>query len=74
MPFLWSVIAKEGQVFGDPPTGSEVKVTNGRNFSYPGYNEIFTGWADPNIDSNNKVPNNNVSVLEWLNRKDGVPP
>ena len=68
MPFLWSVIAKEGQIFGDPPTGSEVKVTNGRNFSYPGYNEIFTGWADSSIDNNNKVPNHNVTVLEWLNR------
>ncbi len=71
MPFMWGVIAKEGQIFGDPPTGTEVKVTNGRNFSYPGYNEIFTGWADPNIDSNNKTPNHNVSVLEWLNRKEG---
>jgi type I phosphodiesterase/nucleotide pyrophosphatase len=70
MPFLWSVIAKEGRIFGDPPTGSEVKVTNGRNFSYPGYNEIFTGWADSSIDNNNKVPNHNVSVLEWLNRKE----
>ena len=50
--------------------GDEVKVTNGRNFSYPGYNEIFTGWADPRIDSNNKVPNHNVTVLEWLNRKE----
>jgi hypothetical protein len=70
MPFLWNVIAKEGQVFGDPPMGTEVKVTNGRNFSYPGYNEIFTGWADSSIDNNNKSPNHNVSVLEWLNRKE----
>jgi hypothetical protein len=68
MPFLWSVIAGEGQVFGDLQAGGDVKVTNGRNFSYPGYNEIFTGWADPSIDSNRKIPNHNVSVLEWLNR------
>ena len=70
MPFLWSVIAKEGQIFGDADAGREAKVTNGRNFSYPGYNEIFTGWADPDIDSNEKVPNRNISVLEWLNRKE----
>ena len=70
MPFLWSVIAKKGQLFGDAGAGSEAKVTNGRNFSYPGYNEIFTGWADPRIDSNNKIPNHNVTVLEWLNRKE----
>jgi hypothetical protein len=67
MPFLWGVIAEKGQLFGD--AGDEVKVTNGRNFSYPGYNEILTGWADPSIDSNDKFPNRNVTVLEWLNSK-----
>ncbi len=70
MPFLWSVVAKQGQIFGNVNAGSEVRVTNGRNFSYPGYNEILTGFADPKIDSNNKVPNQNVTVLEWLNGQD----
>jgi hypothetical protein len=70
LPFFWNVIAEQGQLFGDASAGSEAKVTNGRNFSYPGYNEIFTGSADPNIDSNEKIPNNNISVLEWLNRRD----
>jgi Type I phosphodiesterase / nucleotide pyrophosphatase len=70
MPFLWNVIAKQGQVFGNVNAASEVKVTNGRNFSYPGYNEILAGFADPKIDSNNKVPNQNVTVLEWLNGQD----
>ena len=68
MPFLWGTIAEKGQLFGD--AGDEVRVTNGRNFSYPGYNEILTGWADPRIDSNNKCPNTNATVLEWLNRKE----
>ncbi len=71
MPFVWNVIAKKGQLYGNANAGCEVKVTNGRNFSYPGYNEIFTGAADPRIDSNNKVPNANVTVLEWLNHLDG---
>ena len=71
MPFVWNVIAKKGQLYGNANAGSEVKVTNGRNFSYPGYNEIFTGAADSRIDSNNKVPNANVTVLEWLNHLDG---
>ena len=70
MPFLWNVIAKEGQIFGNVNAGSEVRVTNGKNFSYPGYNEILTGFADSNIDSNDKVPNRNVTVLEWLNTTD----
>ncbi len=70
MPFFWSVIARHGQLYGNSAAGSEVKVTNGRNFSYPGYNEILTGFADPKIDSNDKVPNQNVTVLEWLNGQD----
>ena len=71
MPFLWDVVARQGQIFGNVKVGSEAKVTNGRNFSYPGYNEIFTGAADPRIDSNNKIPNANITVFEWLNGLDG---
>jgi hypothetical protein len=69
MPFFWNVIAKQGQVFGNTNKGSVVKVTNNLNFSYPGYNEILTGAPDPRVDSNDKVPNPNVTVLEWLNGK-----
>ena len=47
-----------------------VRVTNGHNFSYPGYNELLSGKADPRIDSNDKKPNPNVTVLEWLNGRD----
>ena len=50
--------------------GSEVRVTNGHNFSYPGYNELLSGKADPRVDSNDKKPNPNVTVLEWLNGRD----
>jgi hypothetical protein len=57
LPFLWNRIGVQGQIFGNQNKGSVVKVTNGKNFSYPGYNEIITGAADPRIDSNNKVPN-----------------
>ncbi len=69
LPFLWGVIAKEGQVFGNHREGSVARVANGLNFSYPGYNELLSGFADPRIDSNDKRPNPNVTVLEWLNRK-----
>jgi hypothetical protein len=71
MPFFWRTIAKDGAVFGDPSRGSVVHLTNGLWFSYPGYNEMLTGSADARVDSNNKVPNPNVSVLEWLNRRPG---
>src|SRR5690349_14994581 len=39
MPFLWSVVAKNGQIFGNRKASSEVSVSNGFNFSYPGYSE-----------------------------------
>lgn len=69
MPFLWSTVARQGQIFGNADKGSRAHVTNGRNFSYPGYNELLTGAPDPRIDSNAKRPNPNVNVLEWLNKK-----
>ncbi len=71
MPFMWSGVAKEGQIFGDPSRNSRAHITNGLWFSYPGYNEMFSGAADPRIDSNDKIPNPNVTVLEWLNTRPG---
>jgi len=71
LPFLWGTVAKQGQIFGGGESKSIVRVTNGRRFSYPGYNEILCGFGDPRIDSNDKKENPNVSVLEWLNGKDG---
>ncbi len=69
MPFLWSVVAAQGQLFGNRDLGSDSHVTNGLNFSYPGYNETVTGFADPRIHSNDNIPNPNVTVFEWLNAK-----
>jgi hypothetical protein len=69
MPFFWTVIARNGEVFGDAGAGSVARVTNGLRFSYPGYNEMLAGFPDPRIASNDKVPNPNVTVLEWLNRQ-----
>jgi hypothetical protein len=69
LPFFWDVLARHGQLYGNADAGSAAKVTNGKNFSYPGYNELLTGAADPRIDSNDKKPNPNVNVLEWLNAK-----
>ena len=68
-PFLWGTVAKKGQIFGNSNRGSVVRVTNGRNFSYPGYSEFLTGAADSNIVSNAKIPNPNTNVFEWLNTR-----
>jgi hypothetical protein len=71
MPFFWGTIAKSGVVVGNRDAGSRARVTNGKNFSYPGYNELLTGAADPRINSNDKRVNPNENVLEWLNRRPG---
>jgi hypothetical protein len=71
MPFFWSKIAKDGQIYGNQDKGSVAHITNTMKFSYPGYNEILTGKADPAITSNAAKPNENLTVLEWLNGRDG---
>ncbi len=68
-PFLWGTVAKHGQIFGNQMRGSVAQVTNGKAFSYPGYNEMTTGYPNDAIDSNEFGPNPNISVFEWLNDK-----
>ena len=68
MPFLWNEVTKMGQLHGNRNIGSQVNVTNEKWFSYPGYNEILTGIADDKrIDSNDKVNNPNITILEKIN-------
>ena len=43
LPFFWSVIAKQGQIYGNRLKESYVNTANLLLFSYPGYNEILTG-------------------------------
>ena len=71
MPFLWSHVAREGQLFGNAARGSPMQVTNERRCSYPGYNELFTGVADPRILNNAHPANPNVTVFEWLAQQPG---
>src|SRR6266705_2506622 len=71
LPFFWSEIVKHGQIYGNANKGSMAQVTNGKKFTYPGLNEMLTGFADPRIDKNEKRNNPNVTVLEWLHRKSG---
>ena len=71
MPFCWQTIATQGQIYGNRWRGSNVDVTNHFRFSYPGYNEILTGFADERISSNDKIDNPNVTVLEFINKQGG---
>lgn len=71
MPFVWSEIAARGQVYGNRDVGSPMRVTNEAHISYPGYSEMLTGFADPEIKNNARIPNPNITVLEWLNGRRG---
>jgi hypothetical protein len=71
MPFFWETVVAKGQLFGNPAKQCSATLTNGLKFSYPGYSEMFCGFADPTIDSNAKKPNPNLSVLEFLNTRPG---
>jgi len=71
-PFLWNVVAKQGEIFGNRTEQSDADVTNGFKFSYPGYNEMISGHPDPRINSNNAGPNPNLTVFEWLNARPGL--
>jgi hypothetical protein len=68
MPFVWGTLVREGQIIGHRDLGSNVNVTNGMNFSYPGYNEMLVGYPDLRINRNDYGPNPNVTVFEWLNQ------
>ena len=70
-PFLWGTVARQGVLLGDRDQGSDAHISNTMKFSYPGYNEILTGTADPRIDKNAYGPNPNVTVFEWLAHRRG---
>ena len=70
-PFLWSTVSTKGQLYGDRLAGSEVNNANPYKFSYPGYNEIFTGYPDTAIHSNKKFKNPNTNVLEFIQKQPG---
>lgn len=70
MPFFWSVLARKGQLYGNRNFNNKVNTANIYTFSYPGYNEIFTGTTDLLVASNKKKSNKNINVLEWLDSKE----
>jgi len=72
MPFVWSTIATQGQIYGNRDYGNFVNVSNNQWFSYPGYSEILCGFPDnERIHSNDKFDNPNTNVLEFINKQKG---
>ena len=69
LPFVWTVMAKQGQILGNREKSSDAYVSNDKFFSYPGYSETLCGFPDDRIKSNDKIPNPNVTVFEWLDQE-----
>jgi hypothetical protein len=71
MPFLWTTLAGEGQLYGNRLYGNCVDVSNRWAVSYPGYNELLTGRPDNwRICTNLKLRNPNRNVLEFFQNQD----
>lgn len=66
LPFIHNTVFSQGSYAGNRQQGSCAAVSNDWYFSYPGYSEILTGVVNPAIDSNNKVPNTEITFLELL--------
>lgn len=69
MPFLWSTVQANGQVYGNRKFENKVSNANPYWFSYPGYSEIFTGFPDTAVNSNSFPPNPHTTLLEFLNNQ-----
>ncbi len=72
MPFFWTTLVKEGVLFGNRNRGSEVNITNAIRISYPGYAEILTGNARPEISTNDPKQIPAITILEFLKNELGL--
>jgi len=69
MPFFWGTLAPQGIVLGDKEKGSSVLVTNPLLFSAPGYAEILTGQAQPDVTTNDVRRYPHPTILEFVRRE-----
>ncbi len=69
LPFITQTMGTKGLLFGNRFKENKVDVANPHWFSYPGYNEIFTGYPDSAINSNNYPPNPHENILAFLQKQ-----
>jgi hypothetical protein len=72
MPFFWDSLAPRGQVFGNAALGSRVTITNGQGFSAPGYQELLTGRAQPDVTTNDRIRYAHQTVLQYVRTRLGL--
>jgi hypothetical protein len=66
MPFLWNVLVNNGALYGNRDYNNRVNVKNFSHISYPGYSEMFTGYADPLLIPNIGIRNRHRNVFDYL--------
>lgn len=66
LPFFWTKLNKMGSIYGNRHMDSKVDVHNPYNFSYPGYNELFSGYGDKKVNSNDFPDNPNQVIFDAL--------
>lgn len=71
MPFFWSVIAQEGQLYGNRNYKNKVNCVNHHLLSYPGYSEMLVGFPERKVTNNGKKENPNATVLEFVHQHKG---
>lgn len=69
MPFFWGTLVPSGMLFGDTTNGSEMLVRNSYKFSSPGYAEMLTGEALPEVNDNVAQRFAAVTALEHVRSK-----
>lgn len=69
LPFIWGTVATQGQVYGNRTYGNAVHLANHQRFSYPGYQEVLSGVADPHVHGNTPVDNPHRTVLDFLSQQ-----
>lgn len=68
MPFVWDTLVPMGVLYGQ---GDGVRVTNGMQFSGPGYIELFTGAPRADVTSNADVRYQHPTLFELIAREPG---
>src|SRR5688500_11480714 len=66
MPFIWSLLSSEGQLYGNRDHKNKVNCTNHHLLSYPGYSEMLVGFKHRKVSSNRKIENPHATVFEVI--------
>jgi len=71
LPFIWDIVAGEGQLYGNREYKNKVNCRNRHLLSYPGYSEMLVGFPHRKVSSNAEIENPHATVLEMIQKHPG---